>query len=121
MKYFVLAFINWNNFKGRANQSEFWYFELFYLLIGTIFYFIDVSYLGYDPLDKTSIGVLQPIFGLLVLIPSLSLTVRRLHDVNKNGWNILWIFTIIGGFYILYLTIIKGNKEDNSYGPPSKI
>tara|TARA_B100001173_G_scaffold260719_1_gene234043 strand:+ start:292 stop:657 length:366 start_codon:yes stop_codon:yes gene_type:complete len=121
MKYFILAFINWNKFNGRANQSEFWYFTLFYFIIGTIFYFIDVSFLGYNPMDPTSIGVSQSIFGLLVFIPSLSVTVRRLHDVNKSGWNFLWIFTIIGVFYVLYLNIIMGNKEGNSYGPPSKI
>ena len=121
MKYFILAFKNWNKFKGRANRSEFWYFTLFYFIIGTIFYYIDLSFLGYNPMDPTSIGVSQSIFGLLVLIPSLSVTVRRLHDVNKSGWNFLWIFTIIGVFYVLYLNIIKGNIEDNSYGPPSKI
>ena len=121
MKYFIIAFKNWNKFKGRANRSEFWYFTLFYFVIGTILYFIDVSFLGYDALDPTSIGVLQSIFGLVVLIPSLSLTVRRLHDVNKSGWNMLWILTLIGAFYVLYLNIIKGREEDNSYGPPSKI
>jgi uncharacterized membrane protein YhaH (DUF805 family) len=121
MKYFILAFKNWNKFNGRANQSEFWYFTLFYFIVGTIFFFIDVSFLGYNPMDPTSIGVLQSIFGLLVLIPSLSLTVRRLHDVNKSGWNMLWSLTIIGVFYVLYLEIIKGSEEDNDYGSPSNL
>ena len=121
MKYFKLAFINWNKFKGRANRSEFWYFNLFCFILSIILYYIDVSFLGYDPMDPTSIGVLESIFTLLALIPSISLTVRRLHDVNKSGWNMLWILTIIGAFYILYLNIIKGNIEDNNYGPPSKI
>jgi uncharacterized membrane protein YhaH (DUF805 family) len=120
MKYFIIAFKNWNKFNGRANQSEFWYFTLFYFIVGTIFFFIDVSFLGYNPMDPTSIGVLQSIFGLLVLIPSLSLTVRRLHDVNKSGWNMLWSLTIIGFFYVLYLEIIKGSEEVNDYGVPSK-
>ena len=121
MKYFILALKNWNKFKGRANQSEFWYFTLFYFIVGTILYYIDLSFLGYNPVNPASIGVLQSIFGLVVVIPFLSLTIRRLHDVNKNGWNVLWIFTIIGAPYVLYLNIIKGSKEDNSYGPPSKI
>ena len=72
-------------------------------------------------MDPTSIGISQSIFGLLVSIPSLSLTVRRLHDVNKSGWNMLWILTLIGAFYVLYLNIINGNEENNNYGPPSKI
>ena len=72
-------------------------------------------------MDPTSIGISQSIFRLMVFIPSISLTVRRLHDVNKSGWNILWILTFIGAFYVLYLNIIKGNEEDNNYGPPSEI
>ena len=121
MKYFKLAFINWNKFKGRANRSEFWYFNLFYFILSIILYYIDVSFLGYNPTDPTSIGISQSIFGLVVLIPSISLTVRRLHDVNKSGWNMLWILTLIGAFYVLYLNIIKGSEKDNNYGPPSKI
>ena len=119
MKYFILAFKNWNKFNGRANQAELWYFTLFYIIVGTILYFLDVSFLGFDPTDPTSIGVLQTVYGLVVIIPSFSVTVRRLHDVNKSGWNILWGFTIIGIFYILYLNIIKGSKGENHYGAPS--
>ena len=72
-------------------------------------------------MDPTSIGISQSIFSLMALIPSISLTVRRLQDVNKSGWNMLWILTLIGGFYVLCLNTIKGNEEDNNYGPPSKI
>lgn len=120
MKYFILAFKNWNKFNGRANQSEFWYYNLFYFIIGIILYYVDISFLGYDPMNPTSFGILQVIFNLVALIPSLSVTIRRLHDVNKSGWNILWSLTIVGVFYVLYLEIIKGSEEDNDYGVPSK-
>ena len=119
MKYFILAFKNWNKFKGRANQAEYWYFVLFSFIIGIILNIIDFTLLGYDPMDATSIGVLSGIFNLVCIIPSISVTVRRLHDVNKSGWNILWSLTIIGVFYVLYLEIIKGNEGDNHYGAPS--
>ena len=119
MKYFILAFKNWNKFKGRANQPEYWYFVLFSFIVSIILFYIDVSFLGYNPMNPTSMGVTQIIYGLLALIPSLSLTIRRLHDVNKSGWNILWILTIIGAFYVIYLNIIKGSEGDNHYGAPS--
>ena len=119
MKYFILSFKNWNKFKGSSNRLEFLYFRLFYFIVGTILYFLDVSFLGFNPLDPTSTGVLQTIYGLVVLIPFLSVTVRRLHDVNKSGWNILWILTIIGAFYVIYLNIIKCSEGDNHYGSPS--
>ena len=121
MKYFKLAFINWNKFKGRANRSEFWCFNLCNLILTIILYYLDISFLGYNPVGPTSIGISQSIFRLMVFIPSISLTVRRLQDVNKSGWNMLWILTLIGSFYVLYLNTIKGNEEDNNYGPPSKI
>ena len=80
---------------------------------------IDVKLLGFEPEDQTSTGILEAIYNLLVFIPSLSVAVRRLHDVNKSGWNLLWAFTIIGIFYILYLEIKKGTDADNKYGAPS--
>lgn len=119
MKYFILAFKNWNKFNGRANQAEYWYFTLFYFIISIILSVVDFSLLGYDPMDATSMGVLSGLFNIVCIIPSLSVTVRRLHDVNKSGWNMLWSLTIIGAFYVLYLEIIKGSEGDNDYGAPS--
>ena len=92
----------------------------FYFLITIILNIADYSFLGYDPMDATSIAVSSSIFQILCLIPSLSVTVRRLHDVNKSGWNILWSLTVVGVFYVPYLEIIKGSEEDNDYGVPSK-
>ena len=121
MKYFLLAFKNWNKFNGRSNRPEFWYFTLFYVIIGIITYYIDVLFLGYNPMDPTSIGIYQVLFNLIVFIPSLSVTIRRLHDVNKSGWNLLWYLTIIGTLYIFYLNILKGTDDDNKYGSPSTL
>ena len=121
MKYFILAFKNWNKFNGRANQSEFWYYNLFYFVIIIILTIADYSFFGYDPMDATSIAATSSMFQILCIIPSLSVTIRRLHDVNKSGWNLLWIFLpIIGAIYLIYLYIKKGNVEDNDYGVPSK-
>ena len=119
MKYFILAFKNWNKFNGIANQSEFWYYNLFYFLIIIILTIADYSFFGYDPMDATSIAATSSIFQILCFIPSLSVTIRRLHDVNKSGWNMLWSLTIVGIFYVLYLEIKKGNDGPNNYGEAS--
>ena len=120
MKYFILALKNWNKFKGRANRSEFWYFTLFYLIFLAITYFIDISYLGWDPMDPTSIGVLSTAYYLVTLIPSFSVTIRRLHDINKSGWNLLWmLIPLLGAVYIIILNILKGTDGDNKYGAQS--
>ena len=120
MKYFILGLKNWNKFKGRANRSEFWYFTLFYFIFLTITYFIDVSFLGWDPMDPTSIGVLSTAYYLVTLIPSFSVTIRRLHDINKSGWNLLWmLIPLLGAVYIIILNILKGSDYDNKYGASS--
>ena len=120
MKYFILGLKNWNKFKGRANRSEFWYFTLFYFIFLTITYFIDVSFLGWDPMDPTSIGVLSAAYYLVTLIPSFSVTIRRLHDINKSGWNLLWmLIPLLGAVYIIILNILKGPDYDNKYGATS--
>ena len=98
MKYFIQAFKNWNDFKGRANRSEYWYFVLFSSIISLILSLIDMKLLGFQAESPTSTGTLDFIYSLLVFIPSLSLTVRRLHDVNKSGWNILCPFLIHNQF-----------------------
>ena len=120
------------NFKGRASRSEFWFFYLFLLIgyattISTIFISI-----------KLFIGIIS-IFVLAMIIPSLAVTVRRLHDINKSGWFILLpfpfeimervfeksseslpqVFLIISlGLYI-YLFVLyctDGDKKNNRFG-----
>ena len=118
---FLHIFKNWNKFNGRSNRPEFWYFTLFYVIIAIITYYIDILFLGYNPIDPTSLGISQVSFNLIVLIPSISVTIRRLHDVNKSGWNLLWYLTIIGTLYIIYLNILKGTDDDNKYGSPSTL
>ena len=117
MKYFILAFKKAFDFNTRANRPEYWYFTLFSVIFSTILGVVDTQLLGASMED---IGITGAIFSIVTLIPSLSLSIRRLHDVNKSGWNLLWILTIIGAFYVLYLAIIKGTDGSNNYGDPSQ-
>lgn len=65
-------------------------------------------------------GIIGSIYSLLVFVPSLAVTVRRLHDTGRSGWNYLWVLTCIGILYVLYLTIIEGDHGQNEYGPDPK-
>ena len=116
MKYYILAFKQAFNFKGRANRPEFWYFNLFYIIIFIICSLIDTQVLG---TSMSETGLIGGIYTLISIIPSLSVTIRRLHDVNKSGWNLLWSLTVIGYLYVLYLAIKKGNDGPNNYGEAS--
>ena len=121
MKYFFLAFKKWNDINGRANLREFWYFVLFSIIFSFLISFFDVILLGVlgKEITDNSLGILGIIYSILIFIPNITITVRRPHDVNKSGWNLLRYITIIGGLFILILNVLKGTAGDNKYGPPS--
>ncbi len=72
--------INYTNFSGRATRSEFWWFIAFTFLVDVVSSILD-SILG--------IGFISSLTFLGLLVPSISVTVRRLHDVGKSGWFLL--------------------------------
>ena len=62
-------------------------------------------------------GIIYWLYTLFVLIPSIAVGVRRLHDTNRSGWMLLiLLIPIIGTFWILVLTLLKGNESENKYG-----
>ena len=104
-------------FSGRASRSEFWFFVLFGFLGGIIAIIIDVMILGY-PYEEN--GPINLIFSVALIIPSIAVAARRLHDINKSGWwQLLWI-TIIGGILLIIWHATEGEKKKNKFGPPIK-
>ena len=104
-------------FSGRASRSEFWFFVLFGILGGIITSIIDVMILGY-PFEEN--GPINLIFSVALIIPSISVTARRLHDINRSGWwQLLWI-TIIGGILLIIWHATEGENKKNKFGPPIK-
>ena len=104
-------------FSGRASRSEFWFFVLFGILGAIIASIIDVMILGY-PFEEN--GPINLIFSVALIVPSLSVAARRLHDINKSGWwQLLWI-TIIGGILLIIWHATEGENKKNKFGPPIK-
>ncbi len=107
--YYTDALKKYAQFKGRANRAEFWYFVLFNFIIGVILGFIG---------GKN--GFLRIIYSLLVLIPSLALGARRLHDIGKSGWwQLIALIPFLGGIWLIVLLAQKGDEGPNGYGAPS--
>jgi len=106
-------------FEGRARRSEYWFFTLFNFLIMLALIFLDVFMASANP--QTGIGVLSGLYSLGVLIPSISVLVRRLHDTNRSGWW-FWIFLVplIGGLVLFIFMLLDGTAGDNDYGPDPK-
>ena len=104
-------------FTGRASRSEFWFFVLFGFLGGIIASIIDVMILGYQFEEN---GPINLIFSVALIVPSISVAARRLHDINKSGWwQLLWI-TIIGGILLIIWHATEGENKKNKFGPPIK-
>lgn len=125
---------NYANFSGRARRKEFWMFVLFNIVISWGLNFID-NMLGFTYQTATwpipgyeewssyysQSGYLSSIYSLVVFIPSLAVSVRRLHDIGKSGFNLLWSFVCCIGFlYLLYLFVTEGERGTNQYGPDPK-
>ena len=105
-------FSNYTIFKGRASRSEYWYAFLFCFLIGSALQAVE----GILKLFPSSDGyVLSNIFNLIVIIPSVSVFSRRMHDVGRSGWWYLLIFTIIGIIPVLIWLTRKGTEGPNKF------
>ena len=94
-------------FEGRARRSEYWYFFLANFLISILLAFVDGA------LGLLDFGI-STIYSLAVLVPSLAVAVRRMHDVGKSGWFILI------PIYNFILAVTEGEQGTNKYGPNPK-
>ena len=111
MKEAVISVLtNWNNFSGRACRSEFWYFILATFLVSIIISIIEIA-TGMVDIESDEIGIFSTIFILFTLIPTLSVTARRLQDRGWSGWWQLLNLTIVGIPVIIVLNILPA-KED---------
>jgi uncharacterized membrane protein YhaH (DUF805 family) len=118
MQWYIDVLKKYAVFGGRARRKEFWMFTLFSIIISLILAIIDrVAGLDYNSGRN---GVLQSIYGLAVLVPTLAVSWRRLHDTNRSGWWMLLYLTCIGIIVLIVFWAIEGNAGDNQYGPDPK-
>ncbi|GAA0585460.1 DUF805 domain-containing protein [Caenispirillum bisanense] len=118
MQWYVRVLKNYAQFNGRALRSEYWFFVLFNIIVSIILAVVDSVTGTYS--DGAGLGLLGGLYTLAVIIPSLAVGVRRLHDVDKSGWWLLIAFIpVLGILVLLYFMVIKGSEGDNRFGPPA--
>jgi uncharacterized membrane protein YhaH (DUF805 family) len=118
MNWYLLALKKYAVFSGRSRRKEYWFFVLFYLLISLGLGILD-AVLGTH--TAKGVGLFGAIYALALLIPSLSVTVRRLHDTGRTGWWILFAFVpLIGWLVLLVFMFLDSQPGDNEYGPSPK-
>lgn len=118
------VFSKYADFSGRATRSEYWYFYLFNFLVVMVYYIALFAMLGSGSRDSSAVGYLSVmiiIYALVMTIPSLAVTVRRLHDTGHSGW---WIFLnlipVIGSIVLFIWFITDSDPDTNEYGDNPK-
>lgn len=120
MNWFLKCLKQYADFSGRARRKEYWMYVLFYMIIAIVVHVIDVMLGWVTP--EFEMGVLGGLYSLCMFIPGLAVSVRRLHDIGKSGWNFLFILIPLVGAVVLLIWFCKeGERRGNAWGLDPKI
>lgn len=129
-----MFFSRYVDFQGRSRRSEYWWVALFNLIVVTVWAILFFMLGGMDmnseqisPIGMALMGVIM-LYGLAVVIPSIALYVRRLHDINQTGWIYLGLMVasmipligLIASIASIVIACIPGTVGPNKYGPDPK-
>jgi len=125
--YFVKCIKNCLDFKGRARRKEYWGFVLFAFITSLVLGFTIGLIMVADKAVGNTISTIETVgdivgnlYAIALILPSWAVGIRRLHDIGKSGWNILWCFTIIGIIPVLIWACRDSQEGENKYGPNPK-
>ncbi|MGI1662856.1 DUF805 domain-containing protein [Palleronia sp. KMU-117] len=109
------VFSKYVTISGRASRSEYWWWFLFVVIGQVILGGIDSALFGAGP---DSPGLLAGLFSLAILLPSICVAGRRLHDRDMSAWwLLLGLIPVIGFLVLLYFYVTKGTDGPNRFGP----
>ena len=101
----ISCFNKYFDFDSRSSRKEFWFWQLFRILM-----FLSITYI-----ESLGLNGLLLISNFIFIIPEIAVSIRRLHDINKSGWWILLTITIIGIIPLTYYSCLKGDCNTNDY------
>lgn len=110
---------NYSNSRDRASRSEYWYWILFTVLVGLGLGFVRGIFVvtsGANSPVVEGLKIATGIFNLAVLVPSIRLAARRLHDTGRSGWWFLIGFTVVGLIPLIIWYCLPGKPGTNQYG-----
>jgi uncharacterized membrane protein YhaH (DUF805 family) len=105
------GFAKYASARGRASRSEYWYWTFFTVLVGVVALAAD-----YVIFPSSTWSPFDTLSNLALLLPSWAVAIRRLHDVNRSGYWLLVVFTIVGIPLLIYWDCVKGTDGDNDFG-----
>lgn len=115
MQWYLKVLKNYVGFQGRARRKEYWMFVLFNVIVAFVLGFIG------GLIDQVFGMILGYAYGLAVLLPSLAVAVRRLHDTRRSGWMLLLnLIPFVGSIIVLVFLCMDSETSDNQYGSNPK-
>ncbi|MCU1054800.1 DUF805 domain-containing protein [Stenotrophomonas maltophilia group sp. RY12688] len=119
MHKMMVPLTRYAQFTGRASRSEFWWFQLFIMIVSLPLYLLSF-YAGYSgsqglALVVTGLGV---VMCLAFVLPSIAATIRRLHDTDRSGWWLLLGFVPFVSLVLLVFLLLPGTPGGNRFGAP---
>ncbi|MFG1173797.1 DUF805 domain-containing protein [Erwiniaceae bacterium CAU 1747] len=118
MSWYISALKKYAQFTGRSRRKEFWMFTLCNLIILAVLGILLVS--SQPGIFHILVAIIMMIYTLAVLIPSIAVCVRRLHDTNRSGWFYLMNFIPLVSIILLVFLCMPGTKGINNYGSDPK-
>lgn len=117
-KWMIEPLRKYVDFDGRARRKEYWWYILFTGLLAVVTLIVDVKIVGFQTVALYGGGPLTGLVGLALFLPSLGVTIRRLHDHDRSGWWILLsLLPIVGALVLLFWYASRGSIGANRYGP----
>ncbi len=122
MNWYLKVLKQYADFNGRARRKEYWMFVLFNMLI----FIVLATIMGIGAAAGSSViatigAILYYGYALAILIPSLAVCVRRLHDIGKSGWfYFIGLIPLVGGIILLVWFCQDSQIGENEYGPNPK-
>jgi len=117
MSWYLHVLTNFLDFSGRARRKEYWYFTLVNIIVVLLLMF--AASMGGAGIHTTS--MLVNLYFLVILIPSVAVGIRRLHDTGRSGWWLLIsLIPLIGALVLLFFNVQDSQPGENLYGPNPK-
>ena len=119
MHWFIYTLKKFADFNGRARRTEYWMFSLFNLIFLSTAIMLD-HLIGWTA-SNIGFGPLYGFYTIALLVPSIAVTIRRLHDTGRVGWLVLiGLIPLIGPLWFLYAMGKEGDQGINQFGPDPK-